>query len=234
MRRSYVRIAGLALLALMGVPSASHASIWDWIWGMSGPQMVGIVFHCEWDWEPKDPNATKVDDKGEPYTASECRFVDYKVVGNARARTQRTMWLTFDTNGYTSTGKNSEGFDFKAFENYMVAFEPMLEIRSFTNAGTDAKGARVPGTGYLSFHHGLVGMSYDVLFGSDYGTFDKIGLKFRPIGFTYKKWNGALNIRVYPNGFTGDEFGVEEPRLHDINRPSETVWGFSMGYIWGP
>jgi hypothetical protein len=223
MRRHQFRIAGIALLAVLGVPGASHASVWDWIWSMSGPQMVGVVFHCEWDWQPKDPNAKKVGDNGQPYTASECRIVDYKVVGNAPPRTARRTWLTLDTNAYTSTGKNSDDFEFKAFENYMVAFEPMVEVRSFTNAG---------GAGNLSFHHGLVGMSYDILFGSDYSTFDKIGLKFRPVGFTYKKLNGAFNIRWYPNGFTGDEFGVSEPRLHDINRPSETLWGFSMGYIW--
>jgi hypothetical protein len=223
MPRRHVRIAGVTLLALLGVPGASHASVWDWIWSMSGPQMVGVVFHCEWDWEPKDPNATKGDSQGKPYSASECRFVDKKIVGNARARTTRRTWLTLDTNAYTSTGKNSDDFEFEAFENFMVAFEPMVEIRSFTN---DA------GKGNLSFHHGLVGMSYDILFGEDHGTFDKIGFKFRPIGFTYKKLNGAFNIRWYPNGFTGDEFGVSEPRLDDINRPSETLWGFSVGYLW--
>ena len=107
----------------------------------------------------------------------------------------------------------------------MLAIEPMVEFRSYTS--NDNKGD-------LSFHHGLIGMSYDVLAGKNFGTFDKIGFKFRPVGFTYKKLNAAFNIRWYPNGFTGDEFGVVQPRMHDIDRPSETLWGFSMGYIWGP
>src|SRR5688572_10029810 len=198
MRRSHVRIAGVALLGLLGFPGASHASFWDVIWSMSGPQMSGVVFHCEWDWEPKraDNVATTktAANKDEPkVTATECRFVDYKVAGNARPRAVRRSWLTLDANAYTSTGKNSDGFDFKAFENYMIAFEPMVEIRSFPDdEDSDWR-----------LHHGLVGMSYDILFGNDYGTFDKIGLKFRPIGFTYKKINGAFNVRWYPNGFTG-------------------------------
>ena len=96
-----------ALLALLAFPSAGHASIWDWIWTMSGPQMVGVVFHCELDWEHKDP---------ENYKAHECRIIDYRVLGGAQTRKERRTWLTLDTNGYTSTGKNSEGFEFGAFE----------------------------------------------------------------------------------------------------------------------
>ena len=41
MCRRYAGITGIALLAVLGFPGVSHASIWDWIWTMSGPQMIG-------------------------------------------------------------------------------------------------------------------------------------------------------------------------------------------------
>jgi hypothetical protein len=219
MSRRHFAIVGITLVALLAFPSAGHASIWDWIWSMSGPQMVGVVFHCEVDWEHEDAT----------HSTAECRIIDRRIVGNAQSRKQRRTWLTLDTGLYTSTGKNSEGFNFEALENHMLAFEPMIEIRSYTNR--DGQG--VPNAGNLSFHHGLVGATYDVLFGSDYGTFDKIGFKFRPVGVTYKSINAAVNVRWYPNGFTEDEFGFG-PRQPDRDRDGEWTWGFAMGFIWGP
>ena len=41
------------LLSLLAIPSTGHASIIDIIWGMSGPQMIGVVLHCEIDLEHK-------------------------------------------------------------------------------------------------------------------------------------------------------------------------------------
>jgi len=49
MLRKLLGTISLCLLALFAFPKASEASIWDIIWGMSGPQMMGLVLHCEWD-----------------------------------------------------------------------------------------------------------------------------------------------------------------------------------------
>ena len=117
------------------------------------------------------------------------------------------------------------------FENQMVAFEPMLEIRSFTNRVRNDNGTYT--TGNLSFHHGLIGASYDVLFGKKFSAFDKIGYKFRPFGITYKKVNASFTVRWYPNGFTADEFGNAEPRLENVNRKSEVLYGATIGVLWG-
>jgi hypothetical protein len=41
----------------------------------------------------------------------------------------------------------------------------------------------------------------------------------------------AFEIRLYPNGFTADEFGFG-PRL-DFNRPNETTYGFKVSWAIG-
>jgi hypothetical protein len=164
---------------------------------------------------------------GRPPDAIECRIVDLlvKPLGTLTARGDRKsrLFLSLDTGVFFSSAYDAEDItDFKWFENYMVAFEPMLEARgkSFFN-------------GNFVLHHGLIGVSYDVLFGSGYKPFDKAGFKFRPVGVTIrKKFNASWTVRFYPNGFTADEFGQSQPRLNDINRDGEWVMGGSFGYLW--
>jgi hypothetical protein len=205
-RRSLGTIV-VVLLASLAFPNTAHSSIIDWIWTMSGPQMIGFPLHCEYDLENNK---------------WECREIDRLFAGQLKPRRDRKTWVSFDTGPYFSTGYDSdEGTDFEWFKTWMVAFEPVLEIRSHTSPG-----------GAVMLHHGLVGLSYDVLFGSGFDTFDKFGLKFKPIGVTIKKrFNAAFTMRWYPNGFTRDEFGYG-PR-QDFNRDGEMLYGFSIGYIWG-
>jgi len=206
MTRRHLGRLGIALLALLGFPSTGHASIWDFIWTLSGPQMMGFPVHCEYDLENRK---------------TECREFDRRFVGQLKARQERRVWLSIDTGPYFSTGKNSENIDFEAFRTWMVVVEPMVEIRSLTSPG-----------GNFMLHHGLFGASYDVLFGPDFDTFDKMGLKFRPVGVTiYKKINASFTMRWYPHGFTSDEFGIG-PRLPNRDRDSETVYGFNIGVLW--
>jgi hypothetical protein len=231
MSRRFLGTLGLALLALLAFPSAGHASIWDFIWSMSGPQMQGLVLHCELDWEgnagkfgeTKDQNGNVIKN-ARAWTLTECRFIDKRFVGYLAPRADRRTWLTLDTIGYVSTGKNSEDegiqFDFSAWQNQMLAFEPLLEIRGPSFFGGD-----------LVLHHGLIGATYNVLFG-DFPTFDKLGFKFRPVGVTIKRrFNTAFQIRLYPNGFTEDEFGFGPP-LPDQDRGAELTYGFNLGWVW--
>ena len=74
----------------------------------------------------------------------------------------------------------------------MVAIEPMVEIRSYTTK--DSKG--VANQGNWTFHHGLVGLSYDIVFGKQFSTFDNVGIKFRPLGVTYRNFNASFNLRT--------------------------------------
>jgi hypothetical protein len=104
----------------------------------------------------------------------------------------------------------------------MIAFEPILEMRSYSSRD-----------GAVDYHHGLIGISWDLLLSPDYPSFDKFGLKFRPVGITIKKkWNMSYTLRLYPNGFTTDEFGIGPPVVNP-NREAEVLHGFTFGWIWG-
>jgi hypothetical protein len=208
MSHRYPRILAITSLALLLLPRGAHANIWDLIWTMSGPQMMGVApLHCEYDFENNK---------------WECRELDRRFIGALKPRRERHAWVSFDTTPFFSTGYDSdEGTDFEWFKTWMVAVEPIYEFRSYASPD-----------GNVMFHHGLIGLSYDVLFGSGFDTFDEFGLKFRPIGVTIKKrFNAAFMMRWYPNGFTKDEFGIG-PREH-FNRDGEMLYGFSIGYLWG-
>jgi len=211
MSRTSLGTAGIILATLLAFPGIARASIIDVIWRMSGPQLVGAVLHCEYDPQFKG---------GSGETRNECRILDKKFAGTLQDRDMRFWWVSLDTGAYTSTGKDAEGHDYEAFKNNMVAFEPMLEL-----------GYKV-GT-HVRLHHGVAGLSYGVLFGPEFGTFDKAGLKFRPIGVTVnRKFNISYTLRVYPNGFTADQFGFGDPLPEGTNREAEAVHGFSVGFIW--
>jgi hypothetical protein len=201
------------LLSLLAIPSTGHASIIDIIWGMSGPQMIGVVLHCEIDLEHKSADPDKKD-------VIECRGIDYLFYKQLKPRPLRRAWLSLDAGYYFSTSKDSDGNQFDWFENHMVAFEPLLEVRSYTS--TDAN---------FMLHHGLMGISYDVLFGENFDTFDNVGLKFRPMGVTInKRYNASFTLRYYPRRFTSENFGIINPAQDKDG--GEWVYGFTVGWLF--
>jgi hypothetical protein len=210
MSRRYLGTLALAAFALLAFPNTGHASIWDWWWGMSGPQMMGPVLHCEWDLQHRSDDKEGV---------IECRAIDYLFYNKLKRRPDRQVWLSLDSGFYFSTGKNSDGNPFEAFKTFMVAFEPMLEVRSRTREN------------FMMFH-GLMGFSYDVLFGENFDTFDNVGLKFRPVGVAfYKKYNASFTLRYYPRRFTSEDFGIVNPTQDKTG--GEWIWGFTVGWLWG-
>jgi hypothetical protein len=208
MPRTCLRTAGIALLALLACPRAGNAAFMDIIWEMSGPQMFSVfLLQCEYDLENK---------------TTECRAYDKRVQGEAGARAARKVWLAVDGAVYTSTGKNSGTHRYDGAQNHMVAVEPMLAMHSYTNSRLWD----------LSVHHGVVGLSYNFLFGDEFTKFDKVGLKFTPVGVTFKnRFNIAYHLRIYPRGFTAEEFGatalLPDAKMHTGR---EAVHGFSVGY----
>ena len=209
MLRRLIGTVGLTLVALLAFPSAGHAQWWDWIWGLSGPQMIGGVVGCEWDLEHKS---------GDKEDKVECRAADYPIYNTVKPREARRVWLTLDAGIYTSTGKDSGEGDqrnrYGWFENHMVAFEPLLEIRGAT-------------LGKAQLHHSA-GVTYDVLFGKHFSVFDNAGFKFRPIAVTFPNgMNASFTLRYYPNRFTSEDFGIVNP--NERKDGGEWVWGFSYG-----
>jgi hypothetical protein len=181
MSRSHLRAAGFVLVALLAFPRPGNANIIDVIWGMSGPQMFSwFTVDCEFEVKDAKP---------------ECRVYDVRIAGNAGSRAERRLWLSLNAAAYTSTGGTTEATKkFAAFENHMFSVEPVLRF-SLLNA-------------HRRWRHG-VGFTYHHLWGAQFNTFDKIGIKFelltipvRGIDFT------PLTIRFYPNKFAHEQFGL--------------------------
>ena len=128
------------------------------------------------------------------------------------------VWLSLAEGLYVSTGKNASGQDYEFGKTWMVAFEPMLEVQSFNAGG-------------LQIYHGVMGLSYDFLFG-DFSSFSNVGFKLRPVAFMIRdRIVIAYNLRLYPRGFTADQFG--KVLLAPADTKPETVHGFTIGYFWG-
>jgi hypothetical protein len=199
MSRRLIAIAVFAGL-LFASPRSTEASMLDFIWELSGPQLIGLGVSCRWDF---NKNVDVCDFA--PATRSD---------GAARSR------LFFTTSGtvFVSTSKNSPSkVDYNWGDVYMLAAEPSVSVSL-----TDQQ-ARV------RVYHS-VGVSYDVLLGKRFDTFDKFGVKITPVEvyIPAKHLSLAATIRIYPNGFSNDEFGIGNRR--DYDRPAEAVYGFTVGY----
>ena len=195
-------VVGTLLFALMlGAPRPSDAGILEIIWEMSGPQMLGVGYGCLYSL------------KGE----RQCRIGSGFFKGLAQERTKGPgPYLGFTGIIYGSTGKDSATQQYDWWEVGMVALEPVIAFRSY-ECGTD-----------VQVHHG-VGISYDILFGRDIPTFDKFAFTVTAIDVTIKRVAVGVKFRLYPNGFTDDEF-KPGPRLN-MNRPFETTVGFTFNVI---
>lgn len=201
MPRHRVGLLSITLLALLAVPSQGSANIIDLIWEMSGPTSVGYVPYC------------KIALTGE---VTECAL-GWLVKRSTR---EPRTWLSIEGGIYVSTGKNADRTDYRAGGTWILAFEPLLEARSGSRKG-------------FTFHHGM-GLAYNFLFGGDFRRFNNAGLKLRPVGVIFHtrrlRWDVAYNLRLYPDGFTPDEFGFG--LRMDGDRTFERVHGFSVGLLF--
>jgi len=193
------------LIALVGVPRPSEAGLLEIIWEMSGPTMLGISYGCM----IRLPSGS----------LDQCR-----VGGNpvAQARTAdashgKGVFLALGASLLGSTGKDSrtQGYDWG--EIWMLAAEPGIAFRSFDNADCA-----------IQVHHGI-GISWDLMFGKDIPHYDKFAIVVTPVDVAFGKVAFGIKLRLYPNGFTDDEF---KPRtLAPANRPFETTLGFTFSII---
>lgn len=205
MSRATLTPVAIVLFASLAVPGAANAGIIDFIWEMSGPQMIGFLTNCEFDLH---------EDR------HECRVLDVHLSGDRQFREQRRLWLTLTGGAYFSTGRDSDTNtnEFELGSVKMLAYEPTLDVRSYQSRN-------------LKFDHGVIGLSYFYLIGSKFKKYDNIGLKLVPIAVTIGPVNVAYNFRIFPNGFTSEQFGGPTEPVAD--RRSELVHGFSVGYFFG-
>jgi hypothetical protein len=199
-------VASVFAFMLVG-PRVAEAGIGEFIWEMSGPQMIGGGLQCKFNLQ------------GE---VEQC-YVTVPITTSLRdAPQKRRFRISLDGGIYVSTGKNAGGVDYEAWKTWMLAFDPMIEFVTKDNRTDTLRDRR-------EWYHGIMGVSYNVLFG-DFRRFANVGLKLRPIGYRRGRFNYEFDVRIYPNGFTADQFGkAAEP---EPNR-AEVTWGLSLGIALG-
>ncbi len=196
------------LLAMMLVsPRQSEAAFVDFIVGLSGPQLIGIGAGCRWDFHLN----RDVCDLG---------MAPAMIAADQASRASKPLFF-FSVGGtyFFSTSKDGEsGVPYGWNDVRMLAFEPSVSVRSVNQEG-------------IKIHHG-VGPTFDYLFGRHFDSFGKAGIRVTPaeLVFPNQRFSVALTMRLYPNGFTDDEFGFGVRR--DYDRPFEAVYGISAGYTF--
>jgi hypothetical protein len=223
----------LAFVALIGFPREGQASFWDYIWEMSGPAMFQLV-SLEYR-TPLMRRPAACADRSQPCLIGSDRkrlfsgvyLVDFPITPKDTSRSMLLqitssgaprLWLSTDVTAYTSATKDSGDNEYDFFKNWMVAVEPLVKYR-LGDAGK-----------WREYYVGA-GASYQYLFGENFEPFDKFGLKFRAGVLVKRHLDIGFNFRVYPNGFTPDEFGHGE-RIEDMNRDVERTYGFSFGWLF--
>jgi hypothetical protein len=198
-----VAIAGMVLYALLGVPRASHAGLLEFIWEMSGPQFIGSGAGCLYSLKLKK---------------QECRIGGiFLLPESQKTGNPHGPFLVLGGSAFFSTAKNSETQEYGWFDANIVALEP--GVLAFSKVGSETT---------WRFGHGA-GVSYARFFGDNFKPFDKFAVSIIPVEATRGKWILGLKFRIYPNGFTDDEFGFG-PRLN-FNRPAEFTWGGTISYL---
>jgi hypothetical protein len=209
-----IALVGTLVVGLLGVPRTGHAGLLDLIWEMSGPQMLGLGYGCYF------AKGMKVDHCRFGGATLALREQQQKALEDP-SKTQDTLKdrvaLGFGGSIFGSTGKDSSTQGYDLGEIWMLAIEPGVAVR-----------INNPLKGKPQFSYGG-GISYDVLFGRDIKRFDKFAFTITPIDVAWDHVAIGVKLRLYPNGFTDDEF-KPGPRISQ-NRPFETSLGFTFAYI---
>jgi hypothetical protein len=137
-----------------------------------------------------------------------------------RTNSETALWLSLEGGYYIATGKDQESGAFEFRDAHMLTFDPMLEIRT---VGDSTRGFTV--------YHGVMGISYNFLWGPHFRRFTNAAFKLRPLGVampvgTRTSLDFAYNLRIYPNGFAAEEFG-HDPVPTPTNT-AEGVHGFTI------
>jgi hypothetical protein len=198
-----ISILGMVLFALLGTPRVSHAGLLEFIWELSGPRLVGSGLGCLYSLKMQK---------------QECRIGGVFLLPESTKAGAHGPFIVLGGSALFSIPFDSETQHYGWFDANMVAFEP--GVLGFSKVGS-------PSSWRLG--HGA-GVSYGRLFGDNFKPFDKFAVSIIPIEATRGRWILGLKFRIYPNGFTDDEFGFG-PRM-SFDRPSEFTWGGTISYLW--
>ncbi len=220
MTRRIVAI-GAVLVVLLCVPRASDAGILDFIWEMSGPQMLGLNHSCLYS--PKDQKWVQ------------CRVGDFlkkPLTVKRRADIEsKGPYFGFTAGIYGSTGVDSATQKYIWGEIWMVELGGVVAVRSYQGGGLDINGQDGKD---VQVHHG-VGVAYERFFGGrtknpagHIDGFNKFAITITPVDVTVKKFAFGVKMRLYPDGFSDDQFKKGLPRG---DRPFETTIALTFSYV---
>ena len=127
--------------------------------------------------------------------------------------TDKRWWVNLEGAFYTSTGKNEGNTNYEAFRTFMLSFEPLVEVSLEEHGECSSVPWPRPGISF-SVRAGLRPVHQRGLQGKARWR--------REIG---NRWELALNVRLYPDGFGADQFGFGPSPSGD--RGFEQTWGFT-------
>jgi hypothetical protein len=216
---------GFGLALLLVAPRVANAGMGEWIdviVGLSGPQMVGVPLACEVILKQEKEKACYI--AGFP--------VPWPKPGQDDAFFhQRDQWLSFGGGVYASTGTDSEAGGYEAYDVWLLAFEPTVNVRSLgrkPRQGEDRKFKMEHGAGLSLFY--MFGRGID---GKDFDAFANGGIKLRPVALTWRNITPhldrgvAYNLRIFPQRFTAQDFGADGTGT-TTDEGAEYVQGFSI------
>jgi hypothetical protein len=209
-----IAVAGALLLALLGAPRRSEAGLLEIIWGMTGPQMVGASYGCLFELRGFRVDQCRVG--GTPFRRSEDPLHGRWFVGIGLA-------------GLFSTTKDSETQKYGWGEIWMVGADTGLLYRSFDYEAPDGL-AKNPDEKVVQIHHGF-GITVNRLFGRKIGPFTNVGIVIVPIDVRVRRLSFGVRLRLYPDGFTDDQFKRGLPTFVG-DRPFEATIGFAGSYVF--
>jgi len=229
MRPSIAAFATLVLV-LLGVPRGSEAGILDFIWEMSGPQMLGYSYGCLYSLKTGKPVECR---HGKVPIAVYTTAVDPDKQQRSTQNQGKGLMLGFNASIMGSTAHDSATQTYRWFEIGMVelggggAFESWSSKCSCPPAGTSDPEVRV--------RHG-VGVFYERFFGQrtvdNNGAIDgfgKFGVSVTAVDVAIKRVAFGVKLRLYPEGFSDDQFKAGLPAVSD--RPFETTLGFTFSLV---
>jgi len=208
-------VVGALLIVLVGVPRSSEAGLLEIIWEMSGPRMFGLAYGCMINVKTHSLEECRL---GQPPTlVTAANTAALKGQATAPDPEKKKTFLVLGGSLLGSTGHDSKNDDGSLKQGYdwgeiwMLAFEPGVARRFYDN-------------GRIQLHYGT-GVSYELLFGRDIKRFDKFAFTATPIDVSWKHLAGGLRFRMYPHGFSDDEF--KPGPLVKKDRGFEFTWGFT-------
>ena len=213
-----IAVVGTLLIALLGAPRPSEAGLLEIIWEMSGPQMLGYTYGCLYSLSTKE--------------FKQCGLDRNPIAQHSSSRPDTTNkklpFIDFSAGIYGSTGVDSRTQHYNWWEIGMVELGTGLSFRSYQTGGPTNDDVRV--------NHGF-GIAYERVFGrgiegfnnGGIDAFNKFAFTVTPVDVTLNKIAFGIKLRLYPHGFTDDEFKAGLPPADD--RPFETTVAFTFSFI---